>query len=357
MEHHQEKSFFERYKGLIYLGILVLVITFFCGVLPNLQVSVLGIAKAARPVISLPAEKILATPLVDLGSPTSNIYLTNTLVAVAIVDVLLILVAVIARAGLKEVPGGFSQVVELLVEFLQNQTDQVMGSKWGKRIFPIVATIFLFLMIANWMELLPGVDTVGVMHHPENGEVSFPVGKWGGALVYSKVDDPGGVVFTAEPTNATPEEKPCTVGDMCIVVPFVRAAATDINIPLGLALISFLTIQVFGVMGLRWGYAAKFINAPALGRGGMGVMDFGVGLFELVLEPFKIVSLTFRLLGNIFGGGVLLLVVSSLVAFLLPIGLYAFELFVGAIQAYVFFILTLVFSAMAMAGHGGEEHA
>lgn len=354
MDHHQDKGFFERYKGLIYLGILILVVTFFCGMLPNLQVSVLGIAKAARPVISLPAEKLITTPLINLGDPNTSIFLTNTLVATLIVDVLLIIVALIARAGLKEVPSGFSHIIELIIEFLQNQTDQVMGSKWSKRIFPIAATIFLFLLAANWMELIPGVDSVGIMRHPEPGEASFLVGQWAGALVYSKVDDPGGTPAPA--TASAGEEKPCAPGDMCVVVPFVRAAATDLNVPLALAIISFLTIQIFGVLGLQWGYAAKFVNAPALGRGGMGLMDFGVGLFELILEPFKIVSLTFRLLGNIFGGGVLLLVVMSLVAFLLPVGLYAFELFVGAIQAYVFFILTLVFSAMAMAGHGGEDH-
>jgi F-type H+-transporting ATPase subunit a len=353
MEHQPEKSFFERYKGLLYLGILVLIVAFFCGVLPNLQANVLGIAKAARPVIALPAEKILETPLIDLGDPNTSVYLTNTLIATLIVDALLIIVALIARAGLKEVPGGFSQLVELLVEFLYNQSEQVMGSKWGRRIFPIAATIFLFLLLANWMELIPGVDSIGVMRHPAPGEASFPVGQWGSALVYSKVDDPGG---TPAPAASASDEKPCAAGDMCVVVPYVRAAATDLNVPLALAIISFLTIQVFGVLSLKWGYPAKFVNAPALGRGGMGIMDFGVGLFELVLEPFKIVSLTFRLLGNIFGGGVLLLVVISLVAFLVPVPLYAFELFVGAIQAYVFFILTLVFSAGAMAGHGGEDH-
>ncbi len=353
-EHHQ-KSFFERYKGLIYLGILVVVVTFLCGFLPSLEVSVLGIPKAARPVITLPAEKIIEQPLVNLGDKNSNIYLTNSLVAVLITDVLVILIALAARIGLKEAPAGFANVVEILVEFLYNQTEQAVGSKWGRRVFPIAATIFIFLLVANWMHFIPGVDSVGVMRHPEAGEGAFPVGQWGSVLIYSKVDDPGGTVVPAN-ASAEAEQKPCAPGDMCVVIPFVRAAASDINVPLALALISFVTIQTFGVIGLGWGYPAKFVNAPALGRGGMGIMDFGVGLFELLLEPFKIVSLTLRLLGNIFGGGVLLLVISSLVAFVVPVGLYLFEMFVGAIQAYVFFILTVVFTAMAMAGHGGDDH-
>lgn len=354
-EHHQQ-GFVERYKGLIVLAIVFAVVAFLCGFLPSLQETVLGIPKAARPVITLPGEKLVEQPLVDLGDPNSNIYLTNTLLAVVIADVLVILIAVVTRIGLKETPTGFANMVETLVEFLYNQTEQSLGSKWGKRVFPIAATIFIFILVANWMHFIPGVDTVGLMHHPEPGVGAFQVGQWGSALIYSKVDDPGGTVPPVEEAAAEGEHKPCVPGDMCVVTPFVRAAATDINVPLGLAIISFLTIQVFGVLGLGWWYPAKFVNAPALGRGGMGVMDFGVGLFELILEPFKIVSLTLRLLGNIFGGGVLLVVISSLIAFVVPVGLYLFELFVGAIQAYVFFILTVVFTQMAMAGHGGDNH-
>jgi len=362
-EHHAAEpqlSFYKRYQGLISLAILVAVVTFLCGFLPNIQTNVLGIPKAARPVITLPGEKITATPLIDLGDKNSNIYLTNTLVATAIADVLVILIALVARAGLKEVPRGFSNVVEFLIEFLYNSTEQAVGSKWGQRLFPIAATIFIFILVANWMHFIPGVDTIGVMHHPDPGEPSFTVGQWGGALIYAKVDDPGGLPAPAKAgAVATPidEAAPCVPGDMCVVTPFVRAAATDINLPLALAVVAFVTIQGFGIANLGWWYPAKFVNAPALGRGGMGIMDFGVGLFELVLEPFKIISLTLRLLGNIFGGGVLLVVISSLIAFVVPVGLYLFEMFVGAIQAYVFFILTVVFTSMAIAGHaGGDSH-
>jgi F-type H+-transporting ATPase subunit a len=264
-----------------------------------------------------------------------------------------LLMAVIARVGLKEVPQGFSNLFETLIEFLYNLSEQVVGVKWGGKIFPIAGTIFIFLLVANWMHFIPGFDSVGFLHHAEPGGSGFEKIQLGNSnWYYLDVKDAGG---TPVPAGEQAEGENAE-GGLYVVTPFIRAAATDINVPLGLAVVSFVTIQVFGAMGLRWGYLAKFINTPGLAKGGMGIMDFGVGLFELVLEPVKIISLTFRLLGNIFGGGILLAVVSSLVAFLVPVGLYMFELFVGAIQAYVFAMLTLVFSAMALAGHGGDEH-
>lgn len=352
MEHaeHQKQGFFQRYKGLIILAILIFVVSFFCGFvpfgLPQIQ-SNLGIPPAARPVIQMPAENLTEHPMFNLFG--QDVYFTNTMTAVAAADIVLLLMAIIARIGLKEVPQGFSNLFETLIEFLYNLSEQVVGVKWGSKIFPIAGTIFIFLLVANWMHFIPGFDSVGFLHHAEPGGSGFEKVQLGtSGWYYLNVKDAAG---TPVPAGENAEE-----GNLYVVTPFIRAAATDINVPLGLAVVSFVTIQVFGAMGLRWGYLAKFINTPGLAKGGMGIMDFGVGLFELVLEPVKIISLTFRLLGNIFGGGILLAVVSTLVAFLVPVGLYMFELFVGAIQAYVFAMLTLVFSAMALAGHGGDEH-
>ena len=102
---------------------------------------------------------------------------------------------------------------------------------------------------------------------------------------------------------------------------------------------------------------------PALGNAGknpMGIMDFGVGILEIISELSKIISFSFRLLANIFAGQILLFVIPFLVATMLPGAIYGLELFVGVIQAFVFFMLTLVFSKLAMEGHGDdheEEHA
>lgn len=365
MTDHQDQSqkkpgFFQRQKGLLMLLGILAMAAFFCGSvpfysLPWIQAQVLGIPKAARPVIQLPAENLTSAPLFTFfGSP---VYLTNTLVAVLLTDILLIILALIVRRGLKEIPRGFSHVMEMLVEFLYNLSEQTVGARWAPKIFPIVGTIFIFLLAANWMHFIPGVDSVGLLHHAEVGGRGFEKAEIAGSDIhYLKVDDPGGILVPATSEESGEgaqhgEEE----GDLYVITPFVRTAATDINVPLGLAVVAFVTIQVFGVIGLGWGYVAKFVNTPGLARGGMGFMDFGVGLFELILEPVKIISLTFRLLGNIFGGGILLAVVSTLIAFVVPVGLYLLELFVGAIQAYVFAILTLVFSSMAMTSHGGEH--
>jgi F-type H+-transporting ATPase subunit a len=146
--------------------------------------------------------------------------------------------------------------------------------------------------------------------------------------------------------------------DIHIVTPFVRAAATDLNLTLGLGLFAFVAIQVFGTQALGIGYFTKFINLPALGdvaRKPMGAMDFIVGLLEIISEAAKIVSFGFRLFGNIFAGQVLLFVMSFLVATLLPAIFYGLEMFVGFIQAFVFAMLLLVFSAIAMEGHGHDD--
>jgi len=121
---------------------------------------------------------------------------------------------------------------------------------------------------------------------------------------------------------------------------------------LALALISVFMTQVFGIAAQKTGHITKFLNFRALvTKPVMGAMDFAVGLLELIGEFAKILSFTFRLFGNIFAGQLLLFVVGSLVSFIIPTGLYLFELFVGLIQAYVFSMLTLVFMSQATEAH------
>ena len=100
------------------------------------------------------------------------------------------------------------------------------------------------------------------------------------------------------------------------------------------------------------GHVGKFLNFSALvNKPGMGLMDFAVGILELISEFAKILSFTFRLFGNIFAGQLLLFIMGSLVSFIIPTGLYLFEMFVGLIQAYVFSMLTLVFMSQATEAH------
>jgi F-type H+-transporting ATPase subunit a len=355
------KKFAQKNKGLLILLGIILVSLFFCSALPaSLQWftnKVLSIPVAFRPVITLPGEALNPKhPLFTLFG--QQVFLTNTLAATWVSYAILLLIALLGRRGLKqEVPTGIGNAVEAVIEVLYNISEQTVGHKYVRKIFPVAATIFLLIFAANIVKMIPGFESVGIIHHAREGVEGYDVKELSNSGIYYLVNTDeaiaGGEHASGEGAGEGGEEH----SGGYVVTPFLRAAATDINFPLGLAIISFVTIQAFGLMSLGGHYIGKFINVDALARGGMGFMDFGVGLLELILEPIKMVSLTFRLLGNIFGGAVLVIVVSTLVPYLLPTGLYVYEIFVGIIQAYVFFMLTLVFSAIAMIGHDtGEEH-
>ncbi|PJF23176.1 MAG: hypothetical protein CUN56_02260 [Phototrophicales bacterium] len=142
------------------------------------------------------------------------------------------------------------------------------------------------------------------------------------------------------------------------ITPFVRGPATDLSLTFALAIISIVAVQIYGVMALGPAYFDKFLNIPALGNLGkkpLGAIDFVVGLIEIISEIGKIISLAFRLFGNLFAGGVALMAVTFLVAWLVPGVIYGLELIIGAVQALVFAVLTLVFSVQAMEHHGDHE--
>lgn len=144
-----------------------------------------------------------------------------------------------------------------------------------------------------------------------------------------------------------------------VVVPFFRGLSTDLNVPLALAIIVVLAVQIWGVRALGLSYFYKFINLPALGnlnKKPMGAIDFVVGLIEIISEISRLVSLTFRLFGALFAGGILLVVFAFLVAFILPVPIYILELVIGGMQAYVFATLTIIYASQAVIAHHGDEH-
>lgn len=412
-------------RGLgVFAGIIV-VVAIFCGVIPFVLLPSADLGMAL-PVIQLPGE-ILAKDVPLVGN------FTNTAVGMIITDILVLIIALTLRNP-KMVPKGFQNFFEVIVEYLYNLTKQVVGVKKTAKIFPLVASIFLVVLVANWIELIPGVDSVGLPHCAEEGMSGYPIQtehdeadssplaffnflkvdaaldggtsateadyhaceeKWFGHAAEGHGEDEGDHAVaddehdTADTTeteheegtasedgehdtttavaehdaddggdHATGEEAHEPNPDILVVTPFVRAAATDLNMTLSLALIAFLAIQFYGAQELGLSYFAKFINLPALGnlsKKPMGAMDFVVGLLEIISELAKILSFGFRLFGNIFAGQVLLFVMAFLVATLLPGVFYGLELFVGLIQAFVFFMLTLVFSGMAMEGHHGDD--
>ncbi|MBK8136081.1 MAG: F0F1 ATP synthase subunit A [Chloroflexi bacterium] len=143
------------------------------------------------------------------------------------------------------------------------------------------------------------------------------------------------------------------------ITPFVRGPATDLSLTIALAILAVVIVQVYGVYALGPAYFEKFINVTALGnlnKKPMGAIDFLVGLIEIISEIGKIVSLAFRLFGNLFAGGVALMAISFLVALMVPGVIYGLELIIGGVQALVFSVLTLVFSVQAMEAHHGDEH-
>ena len=409
-------------RGGIVFGIIIFMSVVFCYFVPIVLLPSLDMAMAL-PVIQLPGE-ILIKDVPFIGN------FTNTAVGIILADIAVLAIALVIRNP-KMVPEGFQNFFEIVIEYLYGLAKQVAGEKTGTRIFPLVASIFLIVLMANWIELIPMVDSVGLIHCAEEGKKGYPIqteydGPLEGGVHLLQVTEAldGGTLATeadyhaceakwfghagdhaeeadtthTESESAVDSEAVVTEGgegenaessetgentevaaatevqseggtaaeeghdeanpDLLVVTPFVRAAATDLNMTLALALISFFTIQMYGVRELGIGYFAKFINLPALGtlsKNPMGLMDFAVGLLEIVSELSKILSFGFRLFGNIFAGQVLLFVMAFLVATLLPSAFYGLELFVGLIQAYVFFMLTLVFSGMATISHHGDD--
>lgn len=234
--------------------------------------------------------------------------MTNTLFVSWAVILFLIIVALLVRSRLKEVPGKLQNLVESVVEGLVEFIQGITGDRvTAIRFLPIIATIFLFVLFSNWIEVVPGLGTIGV---------------WG---IHNGHE---------------------------ILIPFIRSASADLNVTFAIAIVAVMSLQVFGIVTLGFfKYMKKFFNFS-------NPINGFVGLLELVSEFAKIISFSFRLFGNIFAGEVLLLVVGSLAAWIVPLPFLFLELFVGLIQAVVFSMLTLVFLTMAVTDHEGhEEHA
>jgi F-type H+-transporting ATPase subunit a len=201
-------------------------------------------------------------------------------------------------------------------------------------IFPWFATIMVYVLFANLLKLVPGFESIGVLH-PHGGEhgASHALHGW--------------YIFDAELSHDY------------VLAPFLRGISVDLNFTFSLALISVVMIQVVGFRAQGFAYLSKFFNTKRMFQVPFfGAMDFLVGLLELISEISKILSFAFRLFGNMFAGIVLVSIVAGLLGkiSILPAMIMMFELFVGIIQAFVFGMLTMVFMAQATQGHG-DEHA
>jgi len=231
----------------------------------------------------------------------------NTLVMAWLTMIVLIAIAGTARAkGFALVPGRFQAFIEYIIEGLFDLFDSIIQDrKVTTKVFPLVATFFLFIIVANWLGIVPGVGSITVrgMHagHPMD-------------------------------------------------IPVLRSMNTDVNVTLALSLISVIATQFFGFRthGMVR-HAGRYFVAPWKKPYGIGTF---VGLLELIGEFVRLMSFTFRLFGNIFAGEVLLVVLSFLIPYMVPIPFLGLEIFVGFIQALVFTLLTLAFIKMSVASHG-----
>ncbi|MCJ7434152.1 MAG: F0F1 ATP synthase subunit A, partial [Anaerolineales bacterium] len=283
------------------------------------------------PEVLLPAETVFTIG----GFPV-----TNTLIALFFVDLIVFSIAFGVKRAVasgKNVLTGIPGAVEGLINVIYDMTEGMAG-KWAKSIFPWFATIMLMVLVANWMELLPGIETFGLVHESSHGEYAIKnIGPFQGI-----VKPEGGAEGEGHGGYA--------------LIPYVRVVSSDLNFTIAIALVVVVMIQVFGIRSQGMAYFTKFWNVKTMfSKPIFGVIDFGVGILEIVSEFSKVLSFAFRLFGNIFAGSVLLFVIGSLMPVFAQSIFYLLEFFVGAIQAFVFGLLASTFMAQATQGHG-EHH-
>jgi F-type H+-transporting ATPase subunit a len=251
--------------------------------------------------VGLATVEIKALPVFYIGSYA----VTNSQITGILSLVLLAVLFGLGTRSMSLVPSGLQNIVEAIVEGLVGLAENVGGRAKGREFFALFATIFLYVLANNWLELLPGFTN--------------------------------STIFV---TNG--QDK----------VPLFRSPSADLNFTLALALSAIFMVQFWGVRHTGWGgWAGRFFNF----RGGaIGVF---VGILELFSEVARIVSLTFRLFGNLFAGEVLLSVIPALVPLVVVLPFMFLEMFVGVVQALIFALLALAFSVMSTISHGGGgEH-
>jgi F-type H+-transporting ATPase subunit a len=280
---------------------------------------------------------------------------TNAMLTSFILSAIILILAFVVGRGLKEKPSGLQNIIEVIIEALSNFVNEIAPKKWAATFFPILATIFIYLLFANWFGLLtPLLGSFGIVHSTDHGGI--PVEEI--VFIRGSAETMTPLHQSEEGDEAHAESEEPAEGQQALIVPFFRAPSSDLNLTFALALISVFLTQVFGVWELGPGYFGKFFQFGSFAKKGigLGLIDLFMGLIELVSEAAKILSFAFRLFGNIFAGEVILIIMSSLVSLLVVNIFFGLEIFVGFIQAFVFFILSLVFFSMATHSHG-EEHS
>lgn len=282
-----------------------------------------------------PHVEVAAEKLFSIG----GFKVTNALFTALVVDIILVVLAWLATRNMQLVPRGLQNVMEIILEALYNLLKNI-SPRFIDRAWPLVATIFLFVLTANWLGLVPGATSLGpcmAKEHKESARL---------ALVE---EGPKAGSIALIPAAAEKHNPYTTCPEGTSLIPWLRPPSTDLNFTFALGLLSFVFFTYWGFRTLGFGgYLSKFFNLN-------GIMSF-VGIIEFISELIKPVALALRLFGNIFAGEVLIAVLTFLVPLVLPMPIYGFELFVGFIQALVFALLTMAFLSIATSGHGDEHH-
>ncbi len=246
--------------------------------------------------IPIAAEKIFDF----FGFPVNN----GLILSWIVVSVLLILGFLVYK-NFKTIPGLLQNVFEVIIDGLLNAISGMFDSrKQAEKYFPVIATIFLLVLVSNWMGILPGVGSIGFYETHDGHEV---------------------------------------------LVPLLRSPGSDLNFTLALAVITVLAVNILGVAAIGFfKHFGKFISFKS-------PIDFFVGMLELISEIVKMVSFSFRLFGNVFAGEVMLVIAAFFMPYLLPVPIMMLEIFVGFIQALVFGMLAAVFISLSVR-HGHGEH-
>ena len=250
------------------------------------------------PFIRVPEVHLAPQQVFEVG----GFVVTNTLLSAWLTTVVVLLLFGLGSRKAALVPGRLQGAIEILFEALYGFIKGVVGERYGRRFFPILATIFIFVAFNAWIALLPFYPTVG---------------------------------FKAD-------------GADHVTTHLLRSAGTDINMPLALAIISFVFVEVWGFKAQRFGYLKEFFRFRS-------PIEFFIGALELLSHLIRLLSFTFRLFGNMLAGEIILVMITFLLVFMAPIAFYLLEILVGGVQALIFMGLTLVFAFMAVAPHGADH--
>jgi F-type H+-transporting ATPase subunit a len=221
--------------------------------------------------------------------------ITNTVLDTLLVDCIIIGTTIYLSKKIKLIPTNpLQNLMEYAIETFYGLTESV-ASHAASKIFPYFMSFFLFILLINWTGLIPGVGTIGIKEHGE-------------------------------------------------LIPLFRGATSDLNLTLGLALVSAVATHALsiGTIGIK-DYLSRYFS--------FNPINLFIGILEIISELTKIISLSFRLFGNIFAGEVVLATVSSIFAFIFPLPFMLLEVIVGLVQALVFSMLTMVFMAILTTSH------